>query len=77
MSAASAMVETAVVDSEDPLFLLFTSGSTGSPKGLLHTTAGYLLHVALTHQVECLLFQIPEAVLTLLSLSALFRLSAW
>ncbi len=38
------------VDSEDTLFLLYTSGSTGRPKGVAHTTAGYLLHAALTHQ---------------------------
>jgi acetyl-CoA synthetase len=37
------------MDSEDTLFLLYTSGSTGKPKGVAHTTAGYLLHVALTH----------------------------
>jgi acetyl-CoA synthetase len=35
---------------EDPLFILYTSGSTGKPKGVLHTTAGYLLHAALTHK---------------------------
>jgi acetyl-CoA synthetase len=35
---------------EDPLFILYTSGSTGKPKGVLHTTAGYLLFTALTHQ---------------------------
>jgi len=35
---------------EDPLFILYTSGSTGKPKGVLHTTGGYLLHSALTHQ---------------------------
>ncbi|MEO0479470.1 MAG: acetate--CoA ligase [Planctomycetota bacterium] len=39
------------MDSEDPLFVLYTSGSTGKPKGLLHTTAGYLLFAALTHEV--------------------------
>ncbi len=35
---------------EDPLFILYTSGSTGKPKGVLHTTAGYLLWVAVTHR---------------------------
>ncbi len=35
---------------EDPLFILYTSGSTGKPKGVVHTTAGYLLHSALTHR---------------------------
>jgi len=35
-------------DSEQPLFILYTSGSTGKPKGVLHTTAGYLLGVAIT-----------------------------
>ncbi|PKN43907.1 MAG: acetyl-coenzyme A synthetase, partial [Deltaproteobacteria bacterium HGW-Deltaproteobacteria-17] len=38
------------MDAEDPLFILYTSGSTGKPKGVLHTTAGYLLHTALTHK---------------------------
>ena len=35
---------------EDPLFLLYTSGSTGKPKGVLHTTGGYLVYAAMTHQ---------------------------
>jgi len=38
------------MDAEDPLFILYTSGSTGKPKGVLHTTAGYLVYVSLTHQ---------------------------
>ncbi|GAO38821.1 acetyl-coenzyme A synthetase [Sphingomonas changbaiensis NBRC 104936] len=36
---------------EDPLFILYTSGSTGKPKGVLHTTGGYLVWVALTHEL--------------------------
>jgi acetyl-CoA synthetase len=40
-----------VMDSEDPLFILYTSGSTGKPKGVLHTTAGYLLHAAVSHRL--------------------------
>jgi len=35
---------------EEPLFILYTSGSTGKPKGVLHTGAGYLLYVSLTHE---------------------------
>jgi len=40
-----------VIDAEDPLFILYTSGSTGKPKGVLHTTGGYLVYVALTHEL--------------------------
>jgi len=40
----------AEMNAEDPLFILYTSGSTGRPKGVLHTTAGYLIYTAMTHQ---------------------------
>ncbi len=39
------------MDSEDPLFVLYTSGSTGKPKGQLHTTGGYLVYAAYTHEL--------------------------
>jgi acetyl-CoA synthetase len=35
---------------EDPLFILYTSGSTGKPKGVLHTTGGYMVYAAMTHE---------------------------
>jgi acetyl-CoA synthetase len=38
------------MNAEDVLFMLYTSGSTGKPKGVVHTTAGYLLHTALSHK---------------------------
>ena len=38
------------MDAEAPLFVLYTSGSTGKPKGVLHTTAGYLVYAATTHE---------------------------
>ncbi|MFQ6607940.1 MAG: acetate--CoA ligase [Fidelibacterota bacterium] len=39
------------MDAEDPLFILYTSGSTGKPKGVLHTTGGYLVYTAFSHEL--------------------------
>jgi acetyl-CoA synthetase len=50
MAAASADCPAEPFDSEHPLYVLYTSGSTGKPKGVLHTSAGYLLGVSLTHR---------------------------
>jgi acetyl-CoA synthetase len=46
----NAHCEPEIMDAEDPLFILYTSGSTGKPKGLVHTTGGYMVFAALTHQ---------------------------
>ncbi|HEX2582082.1 MAG TPA: acetate--CoA ligase [Dongiaceae bacterium] len=50
MAGVSAECAPEIMNAEDPLFILYTSGSTGQPKGVLHTSAGYLLYVAMTHR---------------------------
>ena len=50
MAGADAHCAPEVMNAEDYLFMLYTSGSTGTPKGVVHSTGGYLLHVALSHK---------------------------
>lgn len=50
MKSASPVCPPEEMDAEDPLYILYTSGSTGKPKGVLHTTGGYLVYTAMTHQ---------------------------
>ncbi len=50
MATADAVCPAEPMDSEQLLFLLYTSGTTGKPKGIMHTTGGYLTHVTYTHK---------------------------
>ncbi|MEE8633163.1 MAG: acetate--CoA ligase [Methyloceanibacter sp.] len=50
LAKVSAKCKPEEMSAEDPLFILYTSGSTGKPKGVLHTSGGYLVYAAMTHQ---------------------------
>ncbi|MGB3280755.1 MAG: acetate--CoA ligase [Pseudorhodobacter sp.] len=51
MAATAPYCSYVEMNAEDPLFILYTSGSTGKPKGVVHTSGGYLVYAAMTHQM--------------------------
>jgi len=51
MAEASTDCAPEEMNAEDPLFILYTSGSTGTPKGVVHTTGGYMVYAAITHEL--------------------------
>ena len=57
MDKESTECEPVPMDSEDELFIIYTSGTGGKPVGVVHTQAGYLLNAAITHKVCLALLQ--------------------
>ena len=51
MEEESTVCPPELMDSEDKLFIMYTSGTSDEPKGIVHTQAGYLLYAAVTHKV--------------------------